>query len=485
MIQFIALILVTIGLIYTFLKPYFKRIDVETSGLGKSSTILFNKVIVMGGSVGGLFAAATLSKHANQVIILEKSKLPGKNESIVPQGSSPHILLQHGLQIADRLLPGLKQALVDAGARATDFGASFYLHTLGGARKVSNDTGLHAYNMSRGLLESVIRSRIALLSNVEFREECQVTTLKFKEEDSALRITGVVYKDANDQQVELMSDLVVDCCGINTPCIRLFKDLFGIDVRKTDVKSYMAYSSAIFKVPQEAITHDIVYYMQVPPHQPYGCISYQVEGDNHYMVTSFSLNNNKVPTTVSGMEEIMASCKHDFALNIVKNGTQVSDIKTYKKEGSRWTHWEELRNIKGFIAMGDSVVSGNPIFGQGMSMAAEASIVLDDLLREQGYRASFCSEFQQRLSYVLTAPWILANTSDLQFKGTTGGSSVLRAFIPILKRGMDHQFLMGAKDQDYAVDFSHVMHMTKGWLKRLIIPLPIRNALGYRVSETL
>lgn len=312
-----------------------------------------------------------------------------------------------------------------------------------------------------------------------------VQSLKHKDEGKGLLITGVVYKDSDNNEIELHADLVVDCCGIITPTVRLFKEQFNINIRKTTIRSDMAYSSAIYHVPKSVTTNDIVYYMQMPPAIPVGSILYKVEGEDRYMITYFSLNKNKVPKSTSGMEEMLGAANHEVCLKYVQNGTPVSEIKTYKKEGSQWHHFDELRSIRGFIAMGDSVVSGNPIFGQGMSMAAEASLILDDLLRTKGYHEEFCSDFQQRLSYALTAQWVLASSSDLQFKGTVGGSSILRFFLPVLAKGVNHQFLMGAVDQDYVVDFLHVMHMSEGWLKRLLIPLPIRRLLGYQTQAEL
>jgi hypothetical protein len=61
--------------------------------------------------------------------------------------------------------------------------------------------------------------------------------------------------------------------------------------------------------------------------------------------------------------------------------TPISPIYNFKKLGNQRYHYEKLK-VQGYVAMGDSVCSFNPKYGQGMSAAAEACALLDMMLRE-------------------------------------------------------------------------------------------------------
>jgi 2-polyprenyl-6-methoxyphenol hydroxylase-like FAD-dependent oxidoreductase len=440
----------------------------------------------MGGSVSGILAAAMLSKHSNEVIILEQETVPDDaTDSFVPQGKMPHLLLQRGLDIAEKLLPGTRQLISEKGGIHSDFSSGVFWHCFGGVRaKITKPTGLSNYLLTRGLLESILRSQLrTLCPNVQFQDQSKMISYIYKTEEKGHLITGVIYRNKDQKEVKLFSDLVVDCCGIRTPSLSQFKEKFGISVRKTVVRTDVQYASMLYTVPSSMIKYNYVYYMQIAPDQPYGALMYQIEGENTFMINMFGMNKHKVPKNVSALEEMLQERSHDVIYEHVRNGEPLSDINIYKKEGSQWNHFEEVENIYGFVAMGDSVVCGNPIFGQGMSMAAEASLVLDNLLREKGYDNNTCVEFHKRLSCSLTVPWIFASASDMQFKETSGGSSILRALLPLLSRMSNSKFKICAHDQDELIDFMHVLNMTDGWTLRLLLPLPVRKLLSYSLTS--
>jgi hypothetical protein len=69
---------------------------------------------------------------------------------------------------------------------------------------------------------------------------------------------------------------------------------------------------------------------------------------------------------------------------IAVQGSPVSSVTTFKKDGNTYHHYDCL-DIDGFIAMGDSLCNFNPTYGQGQTVASEAALQFDTLLRKGTY----------------------------------------------------------------------------------------------------
>jgi hypothetical protein len=76
--------------------------------------------------------------------------------------------------------------------------------------------------------------------------------------------------------------------------------------------------------------------------------------------------------------------------------------------------------------MGDAVCSFNPVYGQGMSVAALEAKLLDTCLRDQQRHgthngmADFPRRFQQALTRVVKTPWMLTTGEDFRHPETEG-----------------------------------------------------------------
>jgi 2-polyprenyl-6-methoxyphenol hydroxylase-like FAD-dependent oxidoreductase len=97
----------------------------------------------------------------------------------------------------------------------------------------------------------------------------------------------------------------------------------------------------------------------------------------------------------------------------------LSDIHRYPFPASVWRHYEELdRFPDGLIVTGDAIASFNPIYGQGMSVAALDALVLHHELT--GGLEGLAPRFFARASRPVEEAWRLAVGNDFNFAGTTG-----------------------------------------------------------------
>src|SRR6476660_5834522 len=82
------------------------------------------RVVVVGASLAGLFAAAAAAVAGRKVTVLEQDQLGDTDQARrgVPQGRQPHVLLHRGLLAAEALMPGLRSELISAGGVPFDTG---------------------------------------------------------------------------------------------------------------------------------------------------------------------------------------------------------------------------------------------------------------------------------------------------------------------------------------------------------------------------
>jgi len=99
----------------------------------------------------------------------------------------------------------------------------------------------------------------------------------------------------------------------------------------------------------------------------------------------------------------------------------VSDIVAYQHPGNQRRLWEQMpRRPRGFIPIGDAVASFNPIYGQGMTVAAlEAAKLRNRIAALGGDLDALPDAFMEDLQSVVEFPFSLATGSDANYPGTT------------------------------------------------------------------
>src|ERR1700712_4613126 len=96
-----------------------------------------NRVVIIGASTTGMFAAAAAAGSGRAVTVLDRDELPPDPvpRPGVPQGPQPHVLLHRGLLAAEQLLPGFGDDLLAAGAVPIDTAEMAWLGEQGWANR--------------------------------------------------------------------------------------------------------------------------------------------------------------------------------------------------------------------------------------------------------------------------------------------------------------------------------------------------------------
>lgn len=376
--------------------------------------------VVIGGSMAGLLAARVLSDHFDQITVVERDKLPETPEfrGGVPQSRHLHVLLAHGRAILDDLFPGLRDDLVAMGVPSIDLMKEGTTLTAGGWAK-RFDSGLITYLGSRVVLEWNVRQHVSRRPNVLFLAEHEVESLVF----NGGCVTGVQAVSRRDQSPRILNaDLVVDTSGRESKVPRWLNEM-GYDApQETVVNAYLGYSTQWFEPPQGFKSN---WKMMLVGTRPKAGITrgggiFEVEG-NRWIVTVAGTNKDYPPTDSEGFLEFTKTLAAPELYEALRHAKPITPVYGYRRTENRWRHYERLTRFpERLLVMGDSYCSFNPVYGQGMTVAAIEARELDRLLRESASLDGLAAKFHARLSKVLQHAWLLATGEDLRYPGTEG-----------------------------------------------------------------
>ncbi|MDT0318033.1 FAD-dependent oxidoreductase [Streptomyces millisiae] len=380
------------------------------------------RAAVLGGSIAGLLAARVLSDHADEVVVLERDDVApagdfgGDREPRpgVPQGTQMHALLDAGRRRIDHWLPGFATELVAAGAALADTGTDVHSF-LDGRRKVLTGD-IEMVSATRPFLEAHLRRRVLAFDNVRLVNG-RVRGLAFTGD----RVSGVRYADAADAEDVLTADLVVDATGRASRIGTWLREGGWPEPGMRRMPVDLGYATALFRRP--AGPHDATL-AQSLANLPDGRLRLgtlgRVEGDRWVVLVAGYADDRPG----RGVEEFLLRCKEDPAApfrQLAEDGEPIGEPVTYRHPDNRRRDFHLLdRFPAGLVAVGDTLASFNPIYGQGMSSAtSHASCLATYLESGQSPRDPAWSYFRQARTVVDDA-WQTSALNDLKLPHVTG-----------------------------------------------------------------
>jgi 2-polyprenyl-6-methoxyphenol hydroxylase-like FAD-dependent oxidoreductase len=369
--------------------------------------------IVIGASMGGLVAAAAVAPHYERVTILERDPLPDspQHRRGVPQSKHAHGLQPGGLVAIEQLLPGISDTLMAGGAPVGDLtgrGGWF----VGGGRLARGDAGLRAIGFTRPFLEYHVRGAVLALPNVSLHDGTDVTELVMR----AGCVVGVRMQPEPESVVELAADLVIDASGRVSKLPEWLQQLGYAAPEEEKVHCRMSYLSRRWRLANSVMGDDVVSVVTPADTPRFGVIIAQEDGS--YIVTLGALLDGAPVKDDAAYLEFARSLPDQRIADALTGAEPITDYQPSHFPASRRRRYDKLRAFpRGLLAVGDSIASFNPMYGQGMSVAAIEAVALRDMLARGDVDAR---KFFKRAHRIEDVAWKISTGGDLRFEEVEG-----------------------------------------------------------------
>lgn len=378
-----------------------------------------DRAVVVGGSMAGLLAAAALVPHFDRVTIVDRDRLPAGPEFRrgVPQSHHLHVLMPGGRQAIETLLPGFGSELLAEGAVPVD--EALMQFAAGWSRLFQPRPRHRVLSCSRPLVESVVRRRV--VPQVDLQEGVEVTGLLAEEG----RVRGVRLRPRGREESQsdwsLAADLVVDASGRTSRAPEWLEGLGVGRPPETRIDAFLGYASRQYVMPSRSpIGQRAVMLMARAPHEPRVGYLFPIDG-GRWMVTLAGAGREYPPTDESGFLEFARSLRDPVIHELIKDAEPLTPIRGHRHTANQRRHYERVRPWpEGLLVLGDAACAFNPVYGQGMSVAAQTAAALAGMLARRGYAPRSVRAMQRCVAGCNSGAWLVATGEDLRYPTTEG-----------------------------------------------------------------
>ncbi|MFF7474986.1 FAD-dependent monooxygenase [Streptomyces sp. NPDC008092] len=406
------------------------------------------RAVVIGAGLAGMLAAAALSGHVDEVVVLDRDELPDGPEHRrgLPQGRHAHLLMSGGLAAMEDLVPGvsMRERLLSAGAHEIPLGSGMLALTPEGWMRRWQQDGPRMITCSRALLDWVVRTEVlAAHSRTEIRT-AQALSLT----GTAHRVTGVrisskaatgaaaeastgttattsATASAAAGETVLDADFVVDASGRGSRVVRWLEEFGVTGIPERTVDSGLVNATRIYRRPEGA-EHFPLTVLHADPYASRPGRSGMVlpiEGDR-WMVSLAGTRGGEPPADPEGFLEYIRTLPDPILARLVSGAEPLTGIHTSHSTHNARRYLEKARTWpEGLVVLGDALATFNPAYGQGMSVAAQGARTLSRELDRSGLTAPGLSRRVQRgVATVVEGPWATAVGQDVWYPETRGGT---------------------------------------------------------------
>ncbi|MFJ6983908.1 MULTISPECIES: NAD(P)/FAD-dependent oxidoreductase [unclassified Streptomyces] len=397
------------------------------------------RAVIIGGSIAGLLAAAAVGGHFDAVDIIEAHELPSGPETTragVPQAAHFHTLLSGGARAIDAILPGTVDEMVASGANRVPVTTDMVMYSPEGWYRRWQNATHHQVTASRDLTDWVIRQQLLKNVDVTIHQHTRVTGLLGDER----RVTGVRLRSSTGEEREMSARLVIDASGRSSRTPRWLAERGITGLREKRVDSGLSYASRLYRAPVPTRGWPIVNVQaDFRNGQPRaGCIG-PVECDR-WRVSLFGPAISELGRNPDAFEQYARELRHPVVADLIARAEPLGEVVVTRTTANRRYFYERLRGWPdGLVVTGDAVAAFNPVYGQGMSVAALSALAIRNTLSRGGSERGLARRAQRAVSRPVDAAWSLSvgtdiHRPDIAGRGPNLADRVLQRYVSRLSR---------------------------------------------------
>jgi 2-polyprenyl-6-methoxyphenol hydroxylase-like FAD-dependent oxidoreductase len=315
------------------------------------------------------------------------------------------------------------------------------------------DFGATVYAASRPLLECTLRRRISALCNVTIRDRCRVLELVPSADHRSIvgvRCAGSVGT--------LTAELVVDASARGALTQAALEATSRARPRETTVGVGIGYATMAFAIPERRPDWKAVLTFPLPPTDSRCGYLVPIE-QGRWLASITELQCPQPPANLGSFLEAARCLRTRTIHDAIRNATPIGVPQRFVLAGTSWRHYEAVADFpEGLIPVGDAFCRFNPIYGQGMSVAAREALILAGLLARRAADGEglkgLASEYFSEAEPWIAGAWSMSATPDLAYPQTHGERPAdleqrmgfVRALISLAARDLEvHRLLVSVR----------------------------------------
>jgi len=269
-------------------------------------------------------------------------------------------------------------------------------------------------------------------------------------------VTGLRWRapaDADPTVRVLRAALVVDASGRASRLPRWLTEIGSPVPAETQVQVNIRYATAYLKrAPHHAPGLEAVV-VAATAEQPRPAVLLAQE-HGRWVVTLGGYGDDAPPLDRAGFLARAEQAAPELAA-VLREAEFLCEPFGYRFPHSQRRHYEGLKSFPaGLLALGDSIASFNPVFGQGMSVAAGQALVLQQALA--GPPATLARRYFRAAARVTDIAWQTAVGADLAIPSVQGERPLA---VRLINAYVSRVFEAAQTDATVAVAFQRVSHL--------------------------
>jgi 2-polyprenyl-6-methoxyphenol hydroxylase-like FAD-dependent oxidoreductase len=383
-------------------------------GVQNDEGLMVERVLVIGGGIGGLCTALALAPTGRELTILERDAPPPEgdpdeafrtwNRRGVGQQRQSHAFLARLRGLIKDHHPALLQQLLEAGCREITFADMLPEAIRKDYEPALGDEEMAVLTSRRTTLELIMRRYVETLPGVTIVPEAMVRGLTIeKDADGALKVLGAHEAEGGRAWT---ADLTIDAAGRTSEApeqLRAAGAAIGEESEDCGILYFTRHYRLLPGLSEPSREG-------APGTGDLGFIKFGVfPGDNGCFSITLAVPEveSAIRQAVMRPETFDAICALLPGIVRWTSPERAEPISKVFGMGDLKSRWREFvapdqRAVAGFFAVGDSLIRTNPLYGRGCSFAAVEAFILRGVLEETADPSARARLYDLRVKTELT-----------------------------------------------------------------------------------